>query len=162
MTNKEVMEGIALGLHPTPPEGCPAMLKSLMLSCWKRFPKERNSFSNIVAELSQNNSSQLFGYSNSFYGKLNHIGTKNTESIDYLAIYPDENPFTCPTTTKQKATENDDSGPDLPNNFVITPQLHYVPTNIELKESKSTSSIEPKSEDATALKDEPEEYTNYI
>ena len=66
MTNKEVMENFAIGLHLTPPEGCPGIIKSLMLSCWKHFPNERNSFSEIIEKLSESNSDKLINHSHPF------------------------------------------------------------------------------------------------
>ena len=53
MSNLEVMEGVAQGLHPTPPEGCPVVISSLMLSCWEYLPDVRITFDEIVETLSR-------------------------------------------------------------------------------------------------------------
>ena len=58
---------MSLGQHLTPPEGCPDMIKSLMLSCWNLCPTERITFSKIVELLSKANIKTSAGQSNSSY-----------------------------------------------------------------------------------------------
>ena len=42
------MEEVSLGQHLNPPEGCPDVIKSLMLSCWKVNPNDRISNISVV------------------------------------------------------------------------------------------------------------------
>ena len=63
------MEGVSLGQHLTPPEGCPDVIKSLMLSCWQHFPTDRISFSEIVKTLAEDNSKIVMENSNSLYAQ---------------------------------------------------------------------------------------------
>ena len=53
LTNLEVLEQVAQGLHPNPPGGCPDDVSALMLSCWKYLPDDRINFKNILESLSQ-------------------------------------------------------------------------------------------------------------
>ena len=46
------MESVSLGQHLTPPEGCPDVIKTLMMSCWQQVPNNRLSFSEIINTLS--------------------------------------------------------------------------------------------------------------
>ena len=65
---QQVMEEVSHGQHPTPPEGCPDVIKSLMLSCWQHIPTNRISFSSITEKLSIDNLTFSIGYSNHLYG----------------------------------------------------------------------------------------------
>ena len=47
------MEQVSMGNHPAPPEGCPDVIKCLMLSCWARWSKDRIDFCEIVNKLSK-------------------------------------------------------------------------------------------------------------
>ena len=60
---REVMEGVSLGQHPDPPEGCPSVIKHVMLSCWQLTPKDRVGFSDIVDSLSEDIRDNRLGYS---------------------------------------------------------------------------------------------------
>ena len=62
-SNKEVMEAVSLGQHLEPPEGCPYLIKHLMLSCWQLCPTNRIRFSTIVDSLSEDNIDNSMGYS---------------------------------------------------------------------------------------------------
>ena len=62
------MEQVSLGNHPAPPEGCPDVIKCLMLSCWTRWAKERIEFSEIVKKLSKDNIKVSMTHSNPCYG----------------------------------------------------------------------------------------------
>ena len=64
------MEAVSLGHHLNPPEGCPDVIKTIMLSCWKLYPNDRMKFSTIVESLSEDNLKKILDTSNSTYGKL--------------------------------------------------------------------------------------------
>ena len=64
------MEAVSLGHHLNPPEGCPDVIKTIMLSCWKLCPNERISFTAIAEKLSEDNLKKILDNSNSMYGKL--------------------------------------------------------------------------------------------
>ena len=64
------MEAVSLGHHLNPPEGCPDVIKTIMLSCWKLFPNDRIKFSTIVESLSEDNLKKILDTSNSSYGNL--------------------------------------------------------------------------------------------
>ena len=64
------MEAVSLGHHLNPPEGCPDIIKTIMLSCWKICPNERIKFSKIVENLSEDNIEKVLDTSNTMYGKL--------------------------------------------------------------------------------------------
>jgi serine/threonine protein kinase len=52
MSSKQVMKQVALNdLRPTIPPETPAGLGHLLTMCWKRNPKERPSFTNILEQL---------------------------------------------------------------------------------------------------------------
>ena len=61
------MEAVSLGHHLNPPEGCPEVIKSLMLSCWELRPGDRIKFLDILKTLSKNNLETHRAYSNSHY-----------------------------------------------------------------------------------------------
>lgn len=67
LSNKEVMEAVSLGQHLDPPEGCPNVVKHLMLSCWELIPNNRITFSDIVYSLSEDNTDNMMGYSRLLY-----------------------------------------------------------------------------------------------
>ena len=67
------MEAVSLGHHLNPPEGCPDVIKTIMLSCWKLYPNDRMKFSTIVESLSEDNLKQIHDTSNLTYGKLRQI-----------------------------------------------------------------------------------------
>ena len=67
LSNKEVMEAVSLGQHPGPPEGCPNVIKHLMLSCWQPLPSDRNTFSDIIASLLEDDVDNIRGYSRLLY-----------------------------------------------------------------------------------------------
>ena len=62
------MEQVSLGNHPAPPEGCPDIIKCLMLSCWARWAKDRIDFNEIVNKLSKDNIKVSMTHSNPCYG----------------------------------------------------------------------------------------------
>ena len=64
------MEAVSLGHHLNPPEGCPDVIKTIMLSCWKLCPNERINFTTIAEKLSEDNLKKILDNSNSVYGKL--------------------------------------------------------------------------------------------
>ena len=64
------MEAVSLGHHLNPPEGCPDVIKTIMLSCWKLGPNERINFSTIADRLSEDNLEKILATSSSMYGKL--------------------------------------------------------------------------------------------
>ena len=64
------MEAVSLGHHLNPPEGCPDVIKTIMLSCWKLCPNERINFTTIAEKLSEDNLKTILDNSNSMYGKL--------------------------------------------------------------------------------------------
>ncbi|XP_055073615.2 inactive tyrosine-protein kinase 7a [Misgurnus anguillicaudatus] len=52
LTDDKVLEGLQEGkLKPSPPQGCPSRVFKLMVRCWAASPKDRLSFSDIVAAL---------------------------------------------------------------------------------------------------------------
>ena len=53
LSNSEVLQQISLGIHPEPPEGCPDIVSTLMLSCWQYIPDNRGTFEEILLRLSQ-------------------------------------------------------------------------------------------------------------
>ena len=59
----------------TPPEGCTDVIKSLMLSCWEFYPKNRTSFEKIVETLSEDSIHPHFAHSN--------VGYKKKRPADY-------------------------------------------------------------------------------
>ena len=59
----------------TPPEGCTDVIKSLMLSCWEFYPKNRTSFEKIVEILSEDSIHPQFAHSN--------VGYKKKRPADY-------------------------------------------------------------------------------
>ena len=67
LSNKDVMEAVSLGQHPGPPEGCPNVIKHLMLSCWQPLPSDRNTFSDIIASLLEDDVDNIRGYSRLLY-----------------------------------------------------------------------------------------------
>merc|ERR1712135_230287 len=86
-TNKEVMEAVSLGHHLNPPEGCPDVIKTIVLSCWKLFPNDRIKFSTIVESLSEDNLKKILDTSNSSYGKLRPLSyTDKTKQINLNRI----------------------------------------------------------------------------
>ena len=74
--NLQVMEGLSLGLRLTPPEGCPDLIKSLMISCWELIPSERITFSKIVEILSSDNLKISLGHSNTSYGVVTSLNQR--------------------------------------------------------------------------------------
>ena len=77
------MEAVSLGHHLNPPEGCPDVIKTIMLSCWKLFPNDRIKFSTIVESLSEENIKKILDTSNSTYGKLRPLSyTDKTKQIN--------------------------------------------------------------------------------
>ena len=77
------MEAVSLGHHLNPPEGCPDVIKTIMLSCWKLFPNDRIKFSTIVESLSEDNLKKILDTSNSSYGKLRPLSyTDKTKQIN--------------------------------------------------------------------------------
>ena len=83
-SNKEVMEDVSIGKHLDPPEGCPDVIKNLMLSCWKLRPGDRIKFSVIAKTLSKSNFEPPRAYSNSLYTKARKVSYTNTSSIFVL------------------------------------------------------------------------------
>ena len=63
------MEQVSMGNHPAPPEGCPDVIKSLMLSCWTPLPRDRIDFTEIVNTLSKDNLKVSLTHSNPSYTK---------------------------------------------------------------------------------------------
>ena len=81
------MEAVSLGHHLNPPEGCPDVIKTIMLSCWKLFPNDRIKFSTIVESLSEENLKKILDTSNSTYGKLRPLSyTDKTKQINLNRI----------------------------------------------------------------------------
>ena len=81
------MEAVSLGHHLNPPEGCPDVIKTIMLSCWKLFPNDRIKFSTIVESLSEENLKKILDTSNSTYGKLRPLSyTDKTKQINLNSI----------------------------------------------------------------------------
>ena len=81
------MEAVSLGHHLNPPEGCPDVIKRIMLSCWKLFPNDRIKFSTIVESLSEENLKKILDTSNSTYGKLRPLCyTDKTKLINLNSI----------------------------------------------------------------------------
>ena len=81
------MEAVSLGHHLNPPEGCPDVIKTIMLSCWKLFPNDRIKFSTIVESLSEDNLKKILDTSNSSYGKLRPLSyTDKTKQINLNRI----------------------------------------------------------------------------
>ena len=77
------MEAVSLGHHLNPPEGCPDVIKTIMLSCWKLYPNDRIKFSTIVESLSEDNLKKILDTSNSTYGKLRPLSyTDRTKQIN--------------------------------------------------------------------------------
>ena len=64
---------VASGHHLTPPEGCPDVIKALMLSCWKYSPNDRRTFSSISSQLEEPNLTSLMGHANSCYGAVDEL-----------------------------------------------------------------------------------------
>ena len=76
------MERVSVGQHLTPPEGCPDIIKCLMLSCWEQFPMDRITFSKIVEQLSDCNLKRSMGHSNPSYGKSASLEATNSLDVD--------------------------------------------------------------------------------
>ena len=83
------MEQVSMGNHPAPPEGCPDVIKSLMLSCWTPLPRDRVDFTEIVNTLSKDNLKVSLTHSNPCYGMANcQEPTKSTEFPDVKSNEP--------------------------------------------------------------------------
>ena len=81
------MEAVSLGHHLNPPEGCPDVIKTIMLSCWKLYPNDRIKFSTIVESLSEDNLKKILDTSNSTYGKLRPLSyTDRTKQVNLNRI----------------------------------------------------------------------------
>jgi hypothetical protein len=108
----QVMEGVSLGQHPTPPEGCPDVIKSLMLSCWEHFPQNRNKFSKIVEILCEYNIKASMGHSNKSYGMSLEQRKSSTPS---LLECNQNKKCDAPLNTPEQPTDKITSWPKLSN-----------------------------------------------
>ena len=138
------MEGVSLGQHPTPPEGSPDVIKSLMLCCWKQAPRERITFDKIVEELDEENLKASMGHSNSIYGTVKssncgrtlklaqskHDAGNNTESKE-IAM-----------NTKELQHEKCPSWPKLTNFSSIATSISNEPRHAEFSNGKPNLSTE--------------------
>ena len=73
----------------TPPEGCTDVIKSLMLSCWEFYPKNRISFEKIVETLSEDSVHPHFAHSNIAYKKkwqADYDGNETKSDLTHLEI----------------------------------------------------------------------------
>ena len=127
------MEGVSLGQHPTPPEGCPDVIKSLMLSCWEHFPDNRTKFSKIVEILSENNLKASMGHSNTSYGIVTSLDQRKLSNPSLLEDNHKKNSDALLNTTEQP-TEKITSWPKLSNFSNLSPLLEkgFLPENSEV------------------------------
>ena len=145
------MEEVSHGQHPTPPEGCPDVIKSLMLSCWQHTPANRISFSLITEKLSIDNLNVSIGYSNRLYGSdvtpltknpmsptLNGKIEQDEKSKEQIKVDPSEN--------------NCNSWPKLTNfSPVKTPSMGSPILNEASHEINSNPSVESLTQYTTIL-----------
>ena len=152
------MEGVSLGHHLNPPEGCPEVIKSLMLSCWEHTPNDRIRFSKIVDTLSEDNLKALMSHSNSLYAKIcpldykekyrlsmsNQVDKRKKDMFTNLNDQRPEKTSSWPTSTSisplisnQLTTTRLAESPELNANPKITPATQYtviVANTIDLEE----------------------------
>ena len=108
------MEGVSLGQHPTPPEGCPDVIKSLMLSCWEHLPNKRIKFSKIKEMLSEDNLKVSMGHSNTSYGIVTLLDQRKPSNPSLLE-YDQKTSSAAPLNTVEKPTGKITSWPKLSN-----------------------------------------------
>ena len=150
----KVMEGVSIGQHPTPPEGCPGVIKSLMLSCWERCPRDRTIFSKIVENLSEDNIKVSMGHSNLSYG------TSNSSKPKSLCISKDDDikPSNLCMNVKEKTAEISPSWPKLCNFSNVNSNISMDPLHAESpQDTKSIPSISSETQYTVLLPDEKEE-----
>ena len=144
------MEEVSHGQHPTPPEGCPDVIKGLMLSCWEKCPMDRITFSKIVEQLSDDNLKVSMAHSNPSYGKAARL--EATTSLDVAGSK--DNEMKCCTKTKISCASSLDnpekvtSWPKLSNFAQIstsseTSQPNKDSISEELEDMKSIPSTKP-------------------
>ena len=141
------MEGVSLGQHLNPPEGCPEVIKSLMLSCWEHTPSDRIRFSRIAETLSEDNLKASTSHSSSLYAKLcpvdykekyrlsmsNHVEKRNKDILNNSSKQRPEKTYSCPTPTsisplisKNISTTRLAESPELTANPSKTPETQYT------------------------------------
>ena len=137
------MEMVSSGHHLTPPEGCPDLIKTLMLSCWTHSPNDRTTFANISEQFKEQNLKTPMGHTNSCYGVVKERdcgeAAKSPKSSDqqYLCIRETDNEQTL-------------SWPKL-SNFS---KINIDPSNCILQEESSdtsTQSLEQSTKYTTVL-----------
>ena len=141
------MEGVSLGHHLNPPEGCPEVIKSLMLSCWEHTPNDRIRFSKIVDTLSEDNLKALMSHSNSLYAKFcpldykekyrlsmsNQVDKRKKDMFTNLNDQRPEKTSSWPTSTsisplisKNISTTIMSESPELTTNANTIPETQYT------------------------------------
>ena len=154
------MEGVSLGQHLNPPEGCPEVIKSLMLSCWKHTPKDRIRFLKIVETLSEDNLKASMSHSSSLYAKLcpsdckvkhrlsmsKQVDTRNKGMLNNLNEQEPEQTSSMFTSTSISPLISNNitttrlaESPELNANPNITPETQYtiiVANPVDLEEEK--------------------------
>ena len=127
------MEGVSLGQHPTPPEGCPDVIKTLMLSCWEHLPNNRTKFSKIVEILSENNLKASMGHSNTSYGIVTSLDQRKPSNPSLLEDNQKKNSDVL-SKTKEQPTDKITSWPKLSNFSNLSPLLEesFLPEKSEV------------------------------
>ena len=151
------MEAVSLGHHLNPPEGCPDVIRTIMLECWKPYPNDRIKFSTIVENLSEDNLKEILDTSNSTYGKLRPNSNIDKNKHLYLSrvdkcnlveknkvIDSEQTPLMAkeePCETLEKKLSCDQISVEFPENKQIdvrTPETEYtiILANNDLEEEE--------------------------
>ena len=149
-----------MGNHPAPPEGCPDVIKCLMLSCWARWSKDRIDFCEIVNKLSKDNIKVSMTHSNPCYGMTTcEEPTKLSNDPDSKVIAPmlgvkKKSSFIIATEKEEKPK----SWPKLSNFAEISTSLDISHTQKESvceesDDTKSIPSIKPNTEYTVIIPD---------
>ena len=141
------MEGVSLGQHLNPPEGCPEVIKSLMLSCWELIPNDRISFSKIVETLSEDNLKSSMSNPNYMNAKLcpldykskyrlslsNQVEKRNEDLIKNINIKRTANSSSwhmstnnVPLNSKHSCSPLLDESPETQENPSVTTETQYT------------------------------------
>ena len=145
------MEEVSHGQHPTPPEGCPDVIKSLMLSCWQHTPANRIDFFSITEKLSIDNLNVSIGYSNRLYGSDVAPLTKNSTSST-LAGKTEQVEKLKGNIKTDPSEHNGTSWPKLTNfSPVKTPSMGSPTLNEATHEMNSNPSVESLTQYTTIL-----------